>query len=593
MNSRLFPLGTVITLLLALAIVHAERSPSVSLEGRLQAQTSDDAMFYFPDYVAGGGWSVQLVLFNTDDTSAARITVAVYNQNGQRVSGLFARSSVSIPSLGSQVLRSRGTDSIRRGWITVEADAPSVSGLLTYRPNQTGIEVGVEPAEFGTRFVLFVEESNDIGTGLAIFKPDDSTGVELRIRDEDGNDPLDGEVVRVGNFNQRAKTIREWFEDGGADTSSVSDFRGLLFLQSEDGSRFAPLGLRFGKNTGSLSAVPAVKLAAADDCPAPNPFGGCGPTDPPQPPPTSRPAAPTVSAVEGEPEQLEIRFEDSFKARETKAYDVQVRMKSPRGDWAQECVTITNENNAARTGTATIKARGLNPDTVYEARFRHRNSSRCGGGTPGEWSEIGEGRTGRAGRPSVPTVTMSVSPTSIELGKNATLRWSSTNATSATITPEIGSVPTSGSRSVSPSSTTTYRITVRSSDGQTASDTARVTVTDPPPDDTDDYQTLKGFTIANDGTVTLKFGNFTNIAGPGRCISFSNTTINGQTYSLHQTAWQRDTGSGWQDVSGTKKTGQICGYDLASAPSGKYRAVGDMTVAGTRGKYKSENEVSK
>ena len=512
MNSRLFALSTVITLLLALAIVHAERSPSVSLQGRLQAQTSDDATFYFPDYVDGGGWAVQLVLFNPDATTAARITVAVYNQNGQRVSGLFARSSISIPSLGSQVLRSSGTGSIRRGWITVEADAPSVSGLLTYRHNQTGIEVGVEPAEFGTRFALFVEESSDIGTGLAIFKPDDSTGVELRIRDEDGNDPLDGEVVRVGNFNQRAKTIREWFEDGGADTSSVSDFRGLLFLQSSDGSRFAPLGLRFGKTQGSLSAVPVVELAAADDCPAPNPFGGCGPIDPP--PPSSRPAAPTVRPVEGEPEQLEIRFEDDFRARETKAYDVQVRTKSPRGDWVQGCATITNRNNAAATGTVTIKATGLNPDTVYETRYRHRNSSRCGGGTPGEWSEIGEGRTGRAS-------------------------------------------------------------------------------TDPPPDDSDDYKTLKGFTIANDGTVTLKFGNFTNIAGPGRCVSFSNATINGQTYSLHQTAWQSNTGSGWQDVSGTKKTGQLCGYDLASAPSGKYRAVGDMTVAGTRGKYKSENEVSK
>ena len=591
MTFRLSPLSTVVTLLLALAIVHAERSPSVSLQGHLQVQTSDDATFYFPDYVDGDGWSVQLVLFNTDATTAARIAVAVYNQNGQRVSGLFARSSISIPSLGTQVLRSSGTGSIRRGWITVEADAPSVNGLLTYRHNQTGIEVGVEPAEFGTRFALFVEESSDIGTGLAIFKPDDSTGVELRIRDEDGNDPLDGEVLRAGNFNQRAKTIREWFEEGGIDTNSVSDFRGLLFLRSEDGSRFAPLGLRFGKNTGSLSAVPVVKLADDEDCPAPNPFGGCDPTTPPTPP--SRPVAPTVSAVEGESDQLKIRFEDSFRARETKAYDVQVRTKSPRGDWEEGCTTVTNENNSAGTGTVTITAKDLKPDTVYEVQYRHRNSSRCGSGTPGQWSGIGEGRTGGTGRPSVPTVTMSVSPTSIERGENATLRWSSTNATSATITPGIGSVPTSGSRSVSPSSTTTYRITVRSADGQTASDTARVTVSDPPPDDSDDYKMLKGFTIANDGTVTLKFGNFTNIAGPGRCASFSNATINGQTYSLHQTAWQRNTGSGWQDVAGTKKTGQLCGYDLASAPSGKYRAVGDMTVAGTRGKYKSENEVSK
>ena len=277
MKPLLSPLSPVATLLLALTVVHAERSPSVSLQGRLQAQTSDAATFYFPDYVDGGGWSVQLVLLNTDATTAARAVVAVYNQNGQTVRGLFSRSSISIPSLGTHVLKSRGTGSIRRGWITVEADTPSVSGLLTYRHNQTGIEVGVEPGELGTRFALFVEESTDIGTGLAIFKPDDSAGVEIRIRDEDGNDPLDGEVVRVGNFNQRASTIREWLEDGGVDAGSVSNFRGILFVRSEDRSRFAPLGLRFGKRTVSLSAVPVVKLTDDDDCPAPNPFGGCGP----------------------------------------------------------------------------------------------------------------------------------------------------------------------------------------------------------------------------------------------------------------------------------------------------------------------------
>ena len=518
--------------LLFVPAVHAELSPSVSLQGRLQAQTSDAATFYFPDYVDGGGWSVQLVLLNTDATTAARAVVAVYNQNGQTVRGLFSRSSISIPSLGTHVLKSRGTGSIRRGWITVEADTPSVSGLLTYRHNQTGIEVGVEPGELGTRFALFVEESTDIGTGLAIFKPDDSTGVELRIRDEDGNDPLDGEVVRARNFNQRARTIREWFEAGGVDTGSVTDFRGLLIVRSEDGSRFAPLGLRFGKNTGSLSAVPVVKLTDDDDCPAPNPFGGCGPTDPPPPPPSpSRPAAPTVRAVEGEPEQLEIRFEDSFSARETKAYDVQVRTKSPRGDWAQGCTTITNENNAAGTGTVTITARGLNPDTVYEARYRHRNSSRCGSGTPGEWSEIGEGRTGGgSGNPPVPTVSLSVSPTSIERGQSATLRWSSTNATSATITPGIGTVPTSGSRSVSPSRTTTYRITVRSADGQTASDTARVTVTDPPPDDAD--QTCKKGSVIRPGgkcdlknTSGTKIGTF-EVSSSGRgCVRIGGITL--------------------------------------------------------------------
>ena len=78
-----------------------------------------------------------------------------------------------------------------------------------------------------------------------------------------------------------------------------------------------------------------------------------------------------------------------------------------------------------------------------------------------------------------PAVSLSASPASIERGQSATLRWSSTNATSATITPGIGTVPTSGSREVSPTSTTAYRITVRGADGQTASASATVTVTEP------------------------------------------------------------------------------------------------------------------
>lgn len=135
----------------------------------------------------------------------------------------------------------------------------------------------------------------------------------------------------------------------------MRDFRGLLFLRSEDGSLFAPLGLRFGKQTGSLSAVPVIR-------------GG----------------------------------------------DVS-------------------------------------------------------GGMP---------PSGTGDMP--PTVRLSASATSIERGQSTTLTWSSSNATSGSITPGIGTVPTSGSRRVTPTRTTTYRITVRGGDGQTASASTTVTVTEPP-----------------------------------------------------------------------------------------------------------------
>ena len=70
------------------------------------------------------------------------------------------------------MLKSSGTGAIRRGWIQVRIGTDSVSGLLTYREGTTGIEVSVEPAELGDRFALFVEESADVGAGVAVFKPE-------------------------------------------------------------------------------------------------------------------------------------------------------------------------------------------------------------------------------------------------------------------------------------------------------------------------------------------------------------------------------------------------------------------------------------
>ncbi len=313
---------------------------------------------------------MQLVLSNPEAAAGdAAVEVSVYDSEGRPVRGFFdSGSSFEIPALGSRVLRSAGSGATRRDWIEVEADSTSVSGLLTYRHAQSGVEIGVQPVELGNQFALFVEESSDIGTGLAIFKPESEPAIELRIRDEEGEDPLDGVFIPHEGFHQRALTMPGWFGVEGVDTGFLRDFRGLLFLRSADGSLFAPLGLRFGKRTASLSAVPVIR-------------GG---------------------DVSG----------------------------------------------------------GMPPSGT--------------GGVP-------------------PTVSLSASPTSIERGQSATLRWSSTNATSASITPGIGTVPASGSRRVSPTRTTTYQITVRSADGQTASASTTVTVTEPPPGD-DHSNTRSGAT---------------------------------------------------------------------------------------------------
>ncbi|MGA6993226.1 MAG: peptidoglycan-associated lipoprotein Pal [Candidatus Deferrimicrobiaceae bacterium] len=79
-----------------------------------------------------------------------------------------------------------------------------------------------------------------------------------------------------------------------------------------------------------------------------------------------------------------------------------------------------------------------------------------------------------------PTVTLAAEPGTIEIGECATLTWSSTDATGATIDQGIGEVGTSGDRKVCPPDTITYAITATGAGGTTTS-SATVNVTQPPP----------------------------------------------------------------------------------------------------------------
>src|SRR5579885_3004578 len=58
-----------------------------------------------------------------------------------------------------------------------------------------------------------------------------------------------------------------------------------------------------------------------------------------------------------------------------------------------------------------------------------------------------------------PTVSLQANPSSINKGDSSTLTWTSSNATSVTISPEVGAVTAEGSTKVTPSDSTTYTIT--------------------------------------------------------------------------------------------------------------------------------------
>lgn len=78
-----------------------------------------------------------------------------------------------------------------------------------------------------------------------------------------------------------------------------------------------------------------------------------------------------------------------------------------------------------------------------------------------------------------PTAKITVTPPAVTAGQSATLSWSTANATQTTIS-GLGTVGTSGSRTVSPTSSEDYTLTAKGAGG-TADSTARLTVNPAPP----------------------------------------------------------------------------------------------------------------
>jgi len=73
-----------------------------------------------------------------------------------------------------------------------------------------------------------------------------------------------------------------------------------------------------------------------------------------------------------------------------------------------------------------------------------------------------------------PVADLTVTPSTVERGQSAELRWNTQNASSVNID-DLGSVPATGSRRITPGDSTTYRLTAKG-DGGTAEASARITV---------------------------------------------------------------------------------------------------------------------
>ncbi len=144
-------------------------------------------------------------------------------------------------------------------------------------------------------------------------------------------------------------------------------------------------------------------------------------------------------------------------------------------------------------GTSWTYSNGLIDDTVYnytvnfqtligggQTCVQHKGGMSCTDNPP---IPSGDSYSGTFTTPMctpAPTATLSAIPSSITTGGSSTLTWGSTNADSCTST-SFGPVngATAGSVSVNPGSTKSYTITCSNSAGS-ASDSATVTVSNPP-----------------------------------------------------------------------------------------------------------------
>jgi peptidoglycan-associated lipoprotein len=85
-----------------------------------------------------------------------------------------------------------------------------------------------------------------------------------------------------------------------------------------------------------------------------------------------------------------------------------------------------------------------------------------------------------AAPPARPTANLQASSNIIQRGESVTLTWSSTNATSLTLSPGIGNVSAEGTQRVTPQDSITYTLTA-TGPGGSADANVRITVSAPPP----------------------------------------------------------------------------------------------------------------
>lgn len=170
--------------------------------------------------------------------------------------------------------------------------------------------------------------------------------------------------------------------------------------------------------------------------------------------------------------------------------------------------------------------------------------------------------------PPAPLIlSFTASKKSIVKGESSTLTWTTSNATSAQLSPPLTPVAVNGTRVVSPTATTTYTLTAHNSVGQTAEKSLTITVQAPGPPEIITF-TASPSTVAKGENTTLTWTtkNATKVwlAPPG-----GNVAVNGSfTYTVTKptTFTLTASGPGGPDAQRTLTVsvqGQPCVVDIS------------------------------
>ena len=154
----------------------------------------------------------------------------------------------------------------------------------------------------------------------------------------------------------------------------------------------------------------------------------------------------------------------------------------------------------------------------------------------------------------------------------------------------VATVVVSGSTvTVKPVSSGSAAVTVTATDpgGLSATQRFRVYVEAPGPPMTGPYEPLEWISVSPGRIVWRPVSSL-----PLRCLGWTEATVNGVTYRIRFSHWQRRDSSTrpWADIPGTRRVRRMCGYTPAT--SGQYRLVMELSIDGVRGRYASSNIIT-